>query len=289
MQLDFEADCTYPKRDRQIKVSQRLVPLYIRSLQPSTNKVTSYVEGLVREIEQLKADHQRTSREQTSQTNNAVIDLAQHSETTDEPSHNPVVDEKPWFLPINSSKVPILIGDVADTVFATRFRQLITGKTLSHIPRIAYPDHDQISELAKIEIPQPRPSHARILLRVALKFLEGSFHIVRKSLVPDLLEQFLHSPQSLDSISTCKIYALLGLGELHSSRFQNHDTHVAGLAYYSHAIRAHGLLEERPCVDSIEISLVLVGPPRQSTEHDTNKVKSVSMLFVLIYDILLIF
>lgn len=212
----------------------------------------------MREIEQLKAGSQRPPPEQTAQTNNPVIDFDRQLEITDEPSQNPLLDEKPWFLPINSSKVPILIGEVADTVFATRLRQLITGKTLSHIPRIAYPGHDRILELAKIEIPQPRAPHARFLLRVALKFLDGSFHVARKSLVCDLLEQFLHAPESLDALSTCKIFALQALGELHSSRFQNPETPLAGLAYYSHASRAHGLLEERPCVDSIEVSLILV-------------------------------
>jgi hypothetical protein len=210
----------------------------------------------------LKARNQRSptlpEQNAAAQTNSPVIDFDRHSETTDEPSQNPLLDKKPWFLPINTSKVPILIGEVADAVFATRLRQLITGKTLSHIPRIAYPAHDRILELAKIEIPHPRASHARFLLRVALKFLEGSFHIVRKSLVSDLLEQFLRLPQSLDSLSTCKIFALLALGELHSSRFQNPETQLAGLAYYGHASRAHGLLEERPCVDSIEVSLILV-------------------------------
>lgn len=212
----------------------------------------------MREIEHLKTQDDRHPSEQTTQTRNTVIELDGHPGTTDEPSQNPLLDEKPWFLPIHSTKVPILIGEVADTVFATRLRQLITGKTLSHIPRTAYPGHDQILELANIEILQPRASHARFLLRIAMKFLEGSFHIVRKSQVCDLLEQFLRLPQSLDSLSTCKIYALLALGELHFSRFQSPETQLAGLAYYSHASRAHGLLEERPSVDSIEVSLILV-------------------------------
>ncbi|KAJ5100139.1 hypothetical protein N7532_007140 [Penicillium argentinense] len=243
-------------------------------------KPVAYVEGLVREIEQLKALNQRPPPEQTAQTNNPVIDFDQDLETTDEPSQNPLLDEKPWFLPINSSKVPILIGEVADTVFATRFRQLITGKTLSHIPRIAYPGHDQILELAKIEIPPPGASHARFILRVAVKFLEGSFHIIRKSLVSDLLDQFLHAPQSLDSLSTCKIFALFALGELHSNRFQNQETQVAGLAYYSHASRAHGLLEERPCVDSIEVSLILeIQMDAESSHLKPQPIRSLHLTF----------
>ncbi|RAK86385.1 hypothetical protein BO79DRAFT_247035 [Aspergillus costaricaensis CBS 115574] len=222
-------------------------------------KPIAYVEGLLREIEQLKARDHRVS-EQAAEINNSVIDFDQPLDAIDEasqPSQNPLLDEQPWFLPVHSSKVPILIGEVADAVFATRLRQLITGKTLSHIPRVTYPGHDQILELAKTEIPQPQPSRARFLLRVALEYLEGSFHIVRKSLVCALLEKYLHAPQSLDSLSTCKIFALLALGELHSNRFQNQEAQIAGLAYCSHASRAHGLLEERPSLDSIEVSLIL--------------------------------
>lgn len=234
------------------------------SSQPCTHKVTSYIESLVREIERLKGKISKSHFNSIHQINDSGVDDARHPETTDEPSHNPLVDEKPWFLPINSSKVPILLGDVADTVFATRFRQLITGQALSHIPRTSYPSDREILELAKVAIPHSRSSHARFLIRVALKFMDGSFHIVRKSLVSDLLDQYLHAPGSLDSVSTCKTFALFALGELHSSRSQSQNTQVPGLAYYSQASRVYGLLEERPCIDAIETSLILVSFYRQS-------------------------
>ncbi|KAI1451905.1 fungal-specific transcription factor domain-containing protein [Annulohypoxylon moriforme] len=230
VQLGCAAECTYPKRDRQVKVSQ------------------SYLESLLHENERLRT----RAREGESEGEPQEIDSRM-----DAPSQNPLLDEKPWFLTINSSSVPILIGEVADAAFATRFRQLLKGQALGHIPRISYPGNDQIAELACNGCPRPPPTYAHFLIRAALKGLDGLFHIVQNSYVWELLKQFLQTPQSINSLSECKILALFALGELYSSRSQTQSTRIPGLAYFSHASRAHGKLEERPCVDSIEISLLL--------------------------------
>jgi len=175
-----------------------------------------------------------------------------------DPGHNPLLNDNPWFLPIKSSSIPILIGEVADAAFATRFRQLLSNKHLNHIPRISYPGNDQITELAKTECPRQSPTQARFLVRVSLGSINGCFHIVRNSRMWELLEQFLEAPQSVDPLSKCKLTALFALGELYSSRCQTQEIRTPGLAYFSHASRAYGLLEERPSIDSIEISLLLV-------------------------------
>ncbi|KAF5008132.1 hypothetical protein FDECE_5568 [Fusarium decemcellulare] len=250
VQLNCEAQCTYPKRDRQIKISQ------------------SYLEGILRENQQLRARNRGGQYEEPVQEVHPTADVDQDTQSPDELIENPLLDEKPWFHPLNSSSIPILIGEVADAAFATRFRQLLTSKTFGHIPRISYPGNDQITELANTECPRPGPTHARLLVRVALKSIDGSFHIVRNSSVWELLDKFLQAPQSLDSLSKCKLTALLALGELHSSRSQTLDTQIPGLAYFSHASRIYGLLEERPCIDAIEVSLLLL-KDREVKEHLT--------------------
>ncbi|KAJ3539319.1 hypothetical protein NM208_g5538 [Fusarium decemcellulare] len=228
-----------------------------KSLGPCAERYNSYLEGILRENQQLRARNRGGQSEEPVQEVHPTADVDQDTQSPDELSENPLLDEKPWFHPLNSSSVPILIGEVADAAFATRFRQLLTSKTLGHIPRISYPGNDQITELANTECPRPGPTHARLLIRVALKSMDGSFHIVRNSSVWELLDKFLQAPQSLDSLSKCKLTALLALGELHSSRSQTLDTQIPGLAYFSQASRIYGLLEERPCIDAIEVSLLL--------------------------------
>ncbi|KAH7123453.1 fungal-specific transcription factor domain-containing protein [Dactylonectria estremocensis] len=214
-------------------------------------------KGLLRENQELRARSRANQLQTPTEQTAAEDETAPNIQSPSDPSHNPLLEEKPWFLPIKSSNLPILIGEVADAAFATRFRQLLTNDTLNHIPRISYPGYDQITELAQTECPRPSPTHARFLFRVALKSLDESFHIVRNSRVWELLEQSLQAPQSVDLLSDCKLTALLALGELYSSRCQTQETKTPGLAYFSHASKAYGLLQERPCIDSVEISLLL--------------------------------
>lgn len=209
---------------------------------------------MLRENQELRS----RSREIRIQEPAVSDELHPYTQSPGDPSRNPLIDEKPWFLPIKSSNLPILIGEVADAAFATRFRQLLTDNTLNHIPRISYPENGVISELAQSQCPPPNPTHARFLIRVALKSLNGCFHIVQSSRVWELLEQFIHTPHSVDSLHECKLRALFALGELYLSRGQVQETRTPGLAYFSHASRAHGLLQERPCIDVVEISLLLV-------------------------------
>ncbi|KAH6989861.1 fungal-specific transcription factor domain-containing protein [Ilyonectria destructans] len=242
VQLSLEDECTYPKRDRQIKVSQ------------------SYLDSILRENRELRNRSRENRVEVTVQepADGAAGDEVQaDTPSSSDPTHNPLLDEKPWFLPIRSSSLPILIGEVADAAFATRFRQLITNNTLNHMPRISYPENDQITDLAQAECPRPNSTHTRFLVRVALKSLDGSFHIVQNTRVWELLEQSLHAPHLVDSLSECKLTALLALGELYSSRCQAQETRTPGLAYFSHASRAYGVLSERPCIDLVEVSLLL--------------------------------
>ncbi|EXL98001.1 hypothetical protein FOIG_09559 [Fusarium odoratissimum NRRL 54006] len=241
--MNCQADCLYPKRDRQIKISQ------------------NYIESLVRENQELRS-RSRQDRTEAPATQQSTDDAAENeaqldSPSTSEPSHNPVLDEKPWFLSTRSSEIPILIGEVADAAFATRFRQLLTDQALNHTLRTSYPDNSQIAELAQAECPFVNATHARFLVRGALKTLDGSFHIVRKSRISELLEQHLQTPHTFNAVSRCKITTLLALGELYSSFCQAQGTSTPGLAFFSHASKMHDLLQERPSVDTVEVSLLL--------------------------------
>ena len=154
--------------------------------------------------------------------------------------------------------MPIIIGEVANAVFATRVRQVLTGTTLNHVPRTSYPSDAEVAELSSLPCPRIAPTQARFLVRAALKFLQGQFHIVRNSSVWELLEQYIRVPQSLGPLSRWKVLAVLALGELYSSSFQSPGARAPGLAYFAHASRAYGFLQERPSVEAIEVSLLLV-------------------------------
>ncbi|KAI3334256.1 fungal-specific transcription factor domain-containing protein [Ustulina deusta] len=249
-QLGCQEECIYPKRDRQIKVNQ------------------SYVDGILRENEKLRAalgrqDAGSLPRASTSPSATAAPCSvasntgAQGAVPVDDPSRNPALRSRPWFLSIRSCDVPILIGEIADAAFATRCRQALSITKPNHEPRISYPKDDQIAALAQLDCPMPNPTQARFLLQTALAHIDARFYLVRRSAVWSLCEEFLFNRESLSTVSRCKVLALFALGELLSSRCSNPALEIPGLAHFSHASKVYGILQERPSVECIEVAMVL--------------------------------
>lgn len=179
------------------------------------------------------------------------------STTSTEPSRNPVLEDNPWFVPLDSFQIPLRVGESADTAFATRVRQLMSA-TATHPPRLSYPTQDHITVSSNVEEPRPSATEARFLIQTALASIDQCYHIVRKSSIWTLLDRFVENPASLDLFSKSKVFALLALGELYSTRCEMLASRVPGLVYFSLAFRSYGHLLERPSIDSIEVLLLLV-------------------------------
>lgn len=177
-----------------------------------------------------------------------------------EPSRNPVLHENPWFIRLDSFQVPLRVGEAADAAFSTRIRQIIS-ETTTHPHRLSYPTQEQIIAASEAETRRPSFTQARFLIQTTLANLDKSYHIVRRSSLWALLDRFVEAPASLDLLSKSKIYALLALGEVYSSRCEVFTSNVPGLGFFSLAFKAYGYLLERPCLDSIETSLLLVSAP----------------------------
>ncbi|KAI0098092.1 fungal-specific transcription factor domain-containing protein [Nemania sp. FL0031] len=250
LHIGCQEDCIYPKRDRQVKVNQ------------------SYVDNILRENEELRMALSRqktgsiTRASSSPSANTAASSVAPDAETqlvgpTESPNRNPALRSRPWFQSIKSSNVPILIGEIADAAFATRCRQVLSIPKPDHQPRVSYPHDDQITALAQSDIITPNPTHARFLLRSALAYIDGRFHLVRRSEVFDLCEQFLLNQDSLSTVLRCEVLALFALGELFSNRCSNPAIQIPGLAYFSHASKAYSILQERPSVECIEAAMML--------------------------------
>ena len=193
--------------------------------------------------------------------NEDIADLSPYdpASRTSEPSRNPVLGENPWFLPLQPFNVPLHVGEAANTAFATRFRQHISKTTTHHLPRLSYPSDHQSETSAEAYTLQLSLAQARFLVQIGLASVDQCYHIVRKKTIWAILEQFMETPPSLDIFLRCKILAIFALGELHSShRGSSGSEGTPGLAYYSLACKAYGHLVERPCVDSIEVFLLLV-------------------------------
>ncbi|CAI6025996.1 unnamed protein product [Clonostachys chloroleuca] len=223
-----ESECSYPRRQRMVKVDQR------------------YLERLVEENKQLRNQEPVSSVQQRPSSLAAEPSVAE-----------PSMDEQPWFLSINIPHTPILVGEASDLGFATRFRQSLLSDTHGHIPRLNYPSDEQLLGLSEAECAWPPASKARMLLHVAFRHVSGHYHIVRKSQILRGLENVLQNPASASFFMKSKLWALFAIGELYSAHTVNKVYGYPGMLYFAKATKGLAVISERPHIDAIEIRLLL--------------------------------
>ncbi|KAL8408246.1 hypothetical protein RB594_006881 [Gaeumannomyces avenae] len=231
------SDCTYPRRNRLVKVSQR----YLDDLIAENERLRAAQPGGDRPPPSTLAAPRQDAREVACVGGQQAISL----------------DDRPWFFDLNIPNTPILLGEASDAAFATRFRQAVAGGR--HIPRVNYATDEDLLALSDTDCEWPSPSRARFLVDVALRYASRHYHIVRRSRILEGLEQTLANPtRSSDSLLRCKLWALFALGEMYSARSADAaENCFPGIHYFARATRIMRIVSERPRIGAIEIRLLL--------------------------------
>ncbi|KAK1719001.1 fungal-specific transcription factor domain-containing protein [Colletotrichum lupini] len=235
-------ECTYPRRNRMVKVSQR------------------YIDDLIAENQRLKSNSGIGSQSRAANLLPDLAVVAPVKETTDTNATAipaPSLDERPWFFDMNIPHTPILIGEASDAAFATRFRQAISSAESSHIPRVNYATDERLLALSDTDCPWPSPARARFLVGVALRYVSRCYHIIRKSSILDALEQTLQNPAESDSLLKSKLWAMFAIGAMYSTRSATSEKHFPGMGYFARATRILRIVSERPRIDVVELRLLL--------------------------------
>ena len=170
----------------------------------------------------------------------------------------PLLEDRPWFLPVPSFDMPILISEAADAAFATRFRQTLSNIGTNHIPRMSHITDERLLQLSDNESTWPTPARARFLINVALSTVCQCYHMVRPSVVREHLEAAIKTQGRGERLTICRLLALFALGEVYSIKTPVRDGKFPGLAHFARATRMVGISAERPRIDAIEILLLLV-------------------------------
>ncbi|EKG22123.1 Transcription factor fungi [Macrophomina phaseolina MS6] len=221
----------------------------------------SYIEQLLEENQRLREASRNSISSSALPTPNTTT--AHDAEPTaeasedDETVRNPLLEDRAWFFPINTSEMPIHIAEAADAAFATRFRQALSTDGHRHIPRTHYVTDEELMKLRDVDCQWPTGPRARFLVKVTLNTIGQRYHIVRKSVIWDGLEVAIRNPVGCDELFKCKLWAIFALGEVFSTRTISPDGIFPGLKYFARACRMLCVLSERPRIDSIEILLLL--------------------------------
>ncbi|KAF7561858.1 hypothetical protein G7046_g2287 [Stylonectria norvegica] len=222
-------------------------------------KPTAYLDDLIAENQRLQSRCNGSRHQADVHAPEAAVAPAGRPAQVDSTAtiQAPSLQERPWFFDMNVPHTPILIGEASDAAFATRFRQTISDAQHNHIPRVNYATDNILLNLSDVDCPWPTPSRARLLVSVALKYVSSCYHIVRKSLILDGLEQTLQNPNSTDSLLKSKLWAMFAIGEMYSTRTAVTEKNFPGMGYFARATRVLRIISERPRIDAIEIRLLL--------------------------------
>ncbi|KAF5604817.1 positive activator of transcription [Fusarium pseudocircinatum] len=242
------AECSYPRKNRLVKVSQQYVDPLFTLHTPMFIDGSRYIDDLIAENQRLRQDDAKPRPEPS------IPDV---SSTETSSLQGTLLEERPWFFDMNVLHTPVLIGEASDAAFATRFRQAISEPGHSHIPRVNYAPDERLLALSDQDCPWPIPSRARLLVNVALKYVSRTYYIVRKSQILEGLEQTILNPHSADSLLRSKLWVLFAIGEMYSTRTAAKDRNFPGMAYFARATRILRIISERPRIDAIEIRLLL--------------------------------
>ncbi|KAF2129404.1 hypothetical protein P153DRAFT_316318 [Dothidotthia symphoricarpi CBS 119687] len=229
-------ECEYPSRDRNIKLSQQ------------------YVEDLLKENERLRNNNANV----TSASDAPRLGSSHSNAENQDAVQNPLLEDRPWFLPMSSSDMPIRIDEAADAAFATRFRQTLITESISHLPRMSYVGDESLLRLAEPHYSFPTPARARFLVKAALNTVCRYYHIVRQSVVLEALEKVIANGGDGERLVVCKLLALFALGEAYSTKTAAQEATFPGLVYYAQARKMVTMAAERPQMDTLEIALLLV-------------------------------
>ncbi|KAI5918470.1 fungal-specific transcription factor domain-containing protein [Camillea tinctor] len=234
-------ECIYPVKDQKVTV------------------LNSYIENLLAENQRLREASIRPDPDRNDDINAANQEAVKGTNAQSDSARNPLLDNGSWFVPHSTSEMPGLVGEAADTAFATRFRQAMANdQNIQHMPRTHYVFDSTLASLADAECPWPPISRARLLVKFAIDTVGSCYHCVRRSEVFRSLKQHYCNPFSLNSVLSCRLWALFALGEVYSARTMSiADGDFPGLAYFARASRILRNLRERPQIETIEILLLL--------------------------------
>lgn len=162
----------------------------------------------------------------------------------------------------NISSRPVYIGGAACTAFAARLGSHLSGNELVP-PRSVIPvfKHADLQRTNHTRQALPSRAYARLLVQTVINFIGRDYHLLRKRSYFDKVEHIYDNPQAADSISLCRLFVVLALGELYLKRAEvgeDGSRAVPGTSFFLQAVTYFEEHYEEPNVEYIETLLLLV-------------------------------
>jgi proline utilization trans-activator len=174
----------------------------------------------------------------------------------------PLLEDRILIRNDSISSRPVYVGGAACTAFATRLGAHLRGNHLSCPPSVVpVLKHVDLQRTIHSRLALPSRAYARLLVRTVINFIGRDYHLLRERLFFTEVDQIYDDPQSADSISLCRLFVVLALGELYLKRsgsIEGGGKAVPGTTFFLQAVSYFEEHYEEPDVEYIETLLLLV-------------------------------
>lgn len=272
---DSERACSYPVKDRNIRVPERY-SISLRSVIPrSTSNDISYVRELEQKLEQMKSimpavDAAEASRDiAVNASSNVSIGI---KERDSDSSSNAAGQPSEETVARDGQAMPQqleLTGDSSCTTFANQLLNSVGAANVAQElsaaskPRFS---HDALRRSSEPCFELPNRIQASLLVQRALKFIGTDYHLIRRKSFFRRLDHAYTSNQPADRAWTCSLFVMLALGELYSNwHGDGSEASIPGTRYFLQAVSLHEDRYEDASIDSVQaLNLLVRHPGRQA-------------------------
>lgn len=164
------------------------------------------------------------------------------------------------------------VGGAACTAFSTRIGACVRGSP-ANVADTSYTvpvyKHPTLSRNLEPRYTLPGRAYANTLIQVVMRFIGSDYHLIRRKSYLESVDLIYDEHVQTDSLSLCRFFALLALGELWLKRTGatvDGEKTVPGTNHFLQAVSLFQEMFEEPSIDYIETLLALVCLP---TSHST--------------------
>lgn len=164
------------------------------------------------------------------------------------------------------------VGGAACTAFSTRLGACVRGSPVN-VAETTYTvpvyKHPTFSRKLEPQYSLPSRAYANTLIQVVMRFIGSDYHLIRRKSYLQRIDLIYDDHQQTDSLSLCRFFALLALGELwlkKTGAILDGEKTVPGTSFFLQAVSLFQEQFEEPSIEYIETLLALVCLP---TSHST--------------------
>lgn len=185
---------------------------------------------------------------------------------TDANAGSPLLEQRVMAQDKTVSLGAFYVGGAACTVFSTHLGACLRGSHVS-MSETSYTvpvyKHPTLSRGLKPQYNLPSRAYANMLIQVVIRFIGSDYHLIRRKTYLKSID-FIYDNRQTNSVSLCRFFALLALGELwlkKTGAIVDGEKTVPGTSFFLQAVSLFEEQFEEPSIEYIETLLALVCLP----------------------------